>query len=177
MNLLCPVCGENYMAYGEKMCEECKKKNAYEEEELEEDEDKEDDEVEVEKEEEDDAKEKACEAEEEIEESEEDTLIEALKAVLEAVKEANVRSAQVMEDFQALKEEYAKLIAEKVIKEFGKVDFLINNAKPKTVGLTKGTFEDFEYALSVGVTAPFYLTKLFKDYFTKEACIIKKPRP
>ena len=31
---LCPVCGENYMIYGEKMCEECKKKSAYEEEEL-----------------------------------------------------------------------------------------------------------------------------------------------
>ena len=39
---LCPICGENYMAYGEKMCEECKQKNAYEEEEIEEDEDKED---------------------------------------------------------------------------------------------------------------------------------------
>ena len=39
---LCPICGENYMAYGEKMCEECKQKNAYEAEENEEDEDKED---------------------------------------------------------------------------------------------------------------------------------------
>ena len=30
---LCPVCGENYMVLGEKMCEECKKKqSAYEEE-------------------------------------------------------------------------------------------------------------------------------------------------
>lgn len=39
---LCPVCGENYMPYGEKMCEECKKKSAYEEEPADEDEDKED---------------------------------------------------------------------------------------------------------------------------------------
>ena len=39
---LCPVCGENYMAFGEKMCEECKKKSQYEDEETEEDEDKED---------------------------------------------------------------------------------------------------------------------------------------
>ncbi len=39
---LCPVCGENYMAFGEKMCEECKRKNEYEEEPAEEDEDKED---------------------------------------------------------------------------------------------------------------------------------------
>lgn len=38
---LCPICGENYMQFGEKMCEECKKKSEYEEE-VEEDEDKED---------------------------------------------------------------------------------------------------------------------------------------
>ncbi len=39
---LCPVCGENYMAFGESMCEECKKKSSYEEEPVEEDEEKED---------------------------------------------------------------------------------------------------------------------------------------
>ena len=39
---LCPICGERYMAFGEKMCEECKKKSQYEEELVEEDEDKED---------------------------------------------------------------------------------------------------------------------------------------
>lgn len=39
---LCPVCGENYMPFGEKMCEECKRKSEYEEEVSEEDEEKED---------------------------------------------------------------------------------------------------------------------------------------
>ena len=40
---LCPVCGENYMVYGEKMCEECKKKSEYDiETEDVDDEDKED---------------------------------------------------------------------------------------------------------------------------------------
>ncbi len=39
---LCPVCGENYMAFGEKMCEECKKKSDYEEDDEEEDDEKED---------------------------------------------------------------------------------------------------------------------------------------
>ena len=39
---LCPVCGENYMVLGEKMCEECKKKSQYEDEVTEDDEDKED---------------------------------------------------------------------------------------------------------------------------------------
>ena len=32
---LCPICGENYMRPGEKMCDECKKKTEYEEEESE----------------------------------------------------------------------------------------------------------------------------------------------
>ena len=39
---ICPICGENYMVLGEKMCEECKKKSQYEEEVEDEDEDKED---------------------------------------------------------------------------------------------------------------------------------------
>ena len=39
---LCPICGENYMLLGEKMCEDCKKKSEYVEEETEEDEEKED---------------------------------------------------------------------------------------------------------------------------------------
>lgn len=30
---LCPICGENYMRVGETMCDECKKKTEYEEEE------------------------------------------------------------------------------------------------------------------------------------------------
>lgn len=62
--------------------------------------------------------------------------------------------------------------ADKVIREFGKVDFLINNAAPKMCGLDNGSYEDFEYALRVGVTAPFYLSKLFATYFSKGASII-----
>ena len=62
--------------------------------------------------------------------------------------------------------------AQKVIKEHGRVDYLINNAAPGMYGITTGSYEDFEYALRVGVTAPFYLSKLFMPYFTKDACII-----
>jgi hypothetical protein len=40
---LCPICGENYMKYGEKMCEDCAAKNEYEDDIGEGDEDKEDD--------------------------------------------------------------------------------------------------------------------------------------
>lgn len=62
--------------------------------------------------------------------------------------------------------------ADKVIKDFGKVDFLINNAAPKMCGIENGSYEDFEYALKVGVTAPFYLSKLFASYFSEGASII-----
>ena len=62
--------------------------------------------------------------------------------------------------------------AKKVIKKHGKVDYLINNAAPKMCGITSGTYEDFEYALRVGVTAPFYLSKLFAPYFSEGASIV-----
>ena len=62
--------------------------------------------------------------------------------------------------------------ASKVIAEYGRVDCLINNAAPKMCGLASGSYEDFEYALKVGVTAPFYLTKLFAPYFTEGASIV-----
>lgn len=62
--------------------------------------------------------------------------------------------------------------AHKVITDFGKVDFLINNATPKMCGITDGSYEDFEYALKVGVTAPFYLSKLFAPHFGEGAGIV-----
>ena len=62
--------------------------------------------------------------------------------------------------------------ANKVISDFGRVDILINNAKPKTCGITAGSYEDFEYAQKVGVVAPFYLAKLFSPYFEKGASIV-----
>ena len=62
--------------------------------------------------------------------------------------------------------------AAKVIADHGHVDFLINNAAPATVGIEKGSYEDFEYALKVGVSAPFYLAKLFAPHFAKGASIV-----
>ena len=62
--------------------------------------------------------------------------------------------------------------AEKVISDFGHVDYLVNNAAPKTVGITGGSYEDFEYAQRVGVTAPFYLSKLFAPHFADGASIV-----
>jgi len=62
--------------------------------------------------------------------------------------------------------------AKKVIDDYGHVDYLINNAAPKMCGIDGGSYEDFEYALRVGVTAPFYLSKLFAPYFAEGAGII-----
>ena len=62
--------------------------------------------------------------------------------------------------------------AQKVIADYGRVDFLINNAAPKMCGINSASYEDFEYALKVGVTAPFYLSKLFAPYFSEGASIV-----
>jgi NAD(P)-dependent dehydrogenase (short-subunit alcohol dehydrogenase family) len=62
--------------------------------------------------------------------------------------------------------------AAKVISDFGRVDFLINNAPPAFRGIDTCTYDEFEYALRVGVTAPFYLTSLFNKYFAVGASII-----
>ena len=62
--------------------------------------------------------------------------------------------------------------AKDVISKAGHVDFLVNNALPQMKGIDECTFEEFQNALSVGVTAPFYLTKLFVPYFSKSACVI-----
>ncbi|MBQ1504868.1 MAG: SDR family oxidoreductase [Oscillospiraceae bacterium] len=62
--------------------------------------------------------------------------------------------------------------AEKVAADFGHVDYLINNAKPDMIGIDEASFSQFEYALRVGVTAPFYLTKLLLPYFAPGAAIV-----
>ena len=62
--------------------------------------------------------------------------------------------------------------AESVIAEAGHVDFLINNAAPLMKGIAECSYEEFEYAQRVGVTAPFYLTKLFTPYFAESASVV-----
>ena len=68
---------------------------------------------------------------------------------------------QVMEQF-----------AKEVIDRHGHVDYLINNALPLMKGIDECSYEEFQYALSVGVTAPFYLAKLFAPYFAEGAAIV-----
>ncbi|MBP3209911.1 MAG: SDR family oxidoreductase [Oscillospiraceae bacterium] len=59
-----------------------------------------------------------------------------------------------------------------VLEKSGHVDFLINNALPLMKGIDECTWEDFSYALAVGVTAPFYLTKLLAPHFANGASVI-----
>ena len=65
-------------------------------------------------------------------------------------------------------ERFAGYVAE----QSGHVDYLVNNALPLMKGIDECSFEDFQYALSVGVTAPFYLTKLLMPYFDPGASVI-----
>ncbi|MBQ6989521.1 MAG: SDR family NAD(P)-dependent oxidoreductase, partial [Clostridia bacterium] len=62
--------------------------------------------------------------------------------------------------------------AANVIAQYGHVDVLVNNALPIMRGIDSCSYEEFQYALAVGVTAPFYLAKLFSPYFGPGASII-----
>lgn len=69
---------------------------------------------------------------------------------------------------QAVLEDFAR----KVIGDYGHVDYLINNALPLMKGIDACTYEEFNYALRVGVTAPFYLAKLFAPHFAPGGAIV-----
>ena len=73
----------------------------------------------------------------------------------------DISSEQVLRDF-----------SEKVISMYGRVDCLINNAIPLSKGLDSCTYDEFNYALRVGITAPFFLTQLFMPYFAEGASIV-----
>ena len=70
------------------------------------------------------------------------------------------------------KKEVLEAFATEVIKKYGRVDCIINNAIPLMKGLDNCTWEEFQYALSVGVIAPFYLVKLLTPYLSKGASIV-----
>ena len=73
----------------------------------------------------------------------------------------NISDKEVLENF-----------AEEVIRKYGRVDVLVNNAPPLMKGICDCSYEEFMEALSVGVAAPFFLTKLFLPVFSKGASII-----
>ena len=62
--------------------------------------------------------------------------------------------------------------AGQVIRDYGHVDYLVNNALPLMKGIDACSWEEFQYALAVGVTAPFYLTKLIEPHFAEGAAVV-----
>ena len=69
---------------------------------------------------------------------------------------------------QAVLEDFAC----KVLGDYGRVDYLVHNALPLMKGIDQCSYEEFNYALRVGVTAPFYLTKLLAPHFAPGAAIV-----
>lgn len=69
-------------------------------------------------------------------------------------------------------EDVLRRFAAKVLSEHNKIDYLINNACLSKGGVNSCSYDDFNYVLRVGVTAPFFLSQLFKEAFSKEGCII-----
>ena len=68
--------------------------------------------------------------------------------------------------------ETLETFAQQVVAQYGKVDVLVNNAPPYFIGIDECSYEQFQKSLAIGVTAPFYLSKLFAPYFAEGASII-----
>ena len=62
--------------------------------------------------------------------------------------------------------------AKEVIAKYGRVDILVNNALPIMRGIEDCSYEEFQYAMAVGVTAPFYLSKLFAPHMPEGSSIL-----
>ena len=73
----------------------------------------------------------------------------------------DISRKEVLEEFAAY-----------VLSKHEKVDFIVNNALPIMRGIDDCSYEEFEYALKVGVTAPFYLVKLFAGHLAPGASIV-----
>ena len=61
---------------------------------------------------------------------------------------------------------------EKVIQDYGGVDCLINNAMVSRGGIDNCSYDDFNYVLRVGISAPYMLAKLFTSHFAEGASIV-----
>lgn len=70
------------------------------------------------------------------------------------------------------KKEVLESFVRSVIAQYGHVDCIINNAIPLMKGIDECSYEEFQYALSVGVTAPFYLVKLLSEHLGTNASIV-----
>ena len=60
----------------------------------------------------------------------------------------------------------------KVIQDYGRIDYLVNNAMEPMSGIDSCTYEEFNRALRIGISAPYYLTRLFLPHFGPGAAIV-----
>ncbi len=70
------------------------------------------------------------------------------------------------------RKEVLEAFATEIIGKHNKVHCIINNALPITKGIDECTYEEFQYAMSVGVTAPFYLTKVLLPHLAEGASVV-----
>ena len=70
------------------------------------------------------------------------------------------------------KKEVLEAFTAEILSRHDKVHCIINNALPLMKGIDLCTYEEFQYALSVGVAAPFYLAKLLQDHLAEGASIV-----
>ena len=91
----------------------------------------------------------------------EGAFVEVIDKALGTHYVGNIADKKVLEDF-----------AKQVIGRYGRIDILVNNALPVMKGIDACSYEDFSYAMAVGVTAPFYLAKLFAPHFAAGGSII-----
>lgn len=61
---------------------------------------------------------------------------------------------------------------DELLKLHSGIDILINNACIGKGGLNTCSYEDFNYVLRLGISAPFYLTKLLIPYLKRNASIV-----
>lgn len=100
------------------------------------------------------------------------------KAICEAFIEQGVSVCSIdrqdNDDFvgDIADETVLRAFASKVIAEHGTIDYLINNACLSRGGLHTCSYDDFNYVLRVGITAPFLLTQLLMDHFNTPASIV-----
>ena len=70
------------------------------------------------------------------------------------------------------KKEVLEAFVAEVLEKHDRIDCIINNALPLMKGIDECSYEEFQYALSVGVTAPFYLVKLLMGHLAEGASIV-----
>lgn len=92
--------------------------------------------------------------------------------VIDKAPLTNPTAADMYYQGDIAQKEELEAFAQQIRERYGKIDGIINNALPIMRGIDECTYEEFQYALSVGVTAPFYLVKLLMGNLNPGASVI-----